>query len=123
MRAQGALRIISQRNRTAANRLRGSHVSISRFCGCIGSLRGGCVLECLVIFGIAEETNRSSQILHTVEGAQTVTAHTAKERGTGHGTLTGKRHNGERRDAHNQQGKQNQKKVHVNLISCRTVNP
>ena len=123
MRAQGALRIIRQGNRAAANRLSSSHVSISRFCGCIGSLRGGCVLECHVIFGIAEETNRSSQILHTVEGAQTVTAHAAEERGTGHGTLTGERHNGEHRNARNQQGKQNQKKVHVHLISCRTVNP
>ena len=123
MRAQGALRIISQRNRTAANRLSGSNVSISRFCGCVGRSITGCRLTLLFVLGIAEETNRSSQILHTVEGAQTVTAHAAEERGTGHGTLTAERHNGEHRNARNQQGKQNQKKVHVNLISCRTVNP
>ena len=81
------------------------------------------ILTCLLVLGSTEETNRSRQILHAVKGAQAVTAHAAKERGTGHGTLTAERHNGERRNAHNQQGKQNQKKVHVNLISCRTVNP
>ena len=123
MRAQGALRIISQRNRTAANRLSGSNVSISRFCGRSSRLSGGCVLKCLVIFGCTDERSDKAEILHTVEGAQTVTAHAAEERGTGHGTLTAERHNGEHRNARNQQGKQNQKKVHVNLISCRTVNP
>ena len=123
MRAQGALRIIRQGNRTAANRLSGSDVSISRFCSRSGSLRGGCILECFVIFGCTDERSDKAEILHTVKGAQTVTAHAAEERGTGHGTLTGERHNGEHRNARNQQGKQNQKKVHVNLISCRTVNP
>ena len=49
MRAQGALRIISQGNRTAANRLSGSDVSISRFCGRSSRLSGGCVLVCLVL--------------------------------------------------------------------------
>ena len=70
-----------------------------------------------------QERSKETQILHTVKGAQAVTAHAAEERSAGHGTLTAERHNGEHRNARNQQGKQNQKKVHVNLISCRTVNP